>query len=428
MNTYAYEAVNATGRSSTGYLEVASQSEAVRRIKEMGLFPTRVTERRPLRIKPPGANNSAAARGSRFQITLFEKRIKPASVAVLTRQIATLVDAGLPLLRGLKILEQQETHPTLKRILGELSQTIEAGSTFSEALAQHPKAFSKLYVNMVRAGEAGGAMEIALRRLAEFMEKALKIKIKVKSAMFYPAAVLFVAVGVIALMTVFVIPRFKDVFAGLTNGAPLPAFTSFIMNVSDAARHHAPLVAAGFAAIIGVFLISIRTKFGRFVFDQFKLKMPLLGPVFRKSAIARFSRTLGTLLSSGVPILQALQLVRETTGNVVVSRLVNRIHDGVKEGESITRPLRSSNVFPPMVVGMVDIGEQTGALPDMLMKIADGCDDEVDNAVSAMTSVLEPIMIVFLAVVVGSIVIAMFLPTSGIMTGPGLNTSDSGDS
>ncbi len=427
MNTYAYEAVNAAGLSSTGCLEVASQNEAVRRIKEMGLFPTRVTERRPKRLQLARAKPATATPGKRFQFTLFEKRVKPAAVAVLTRQIATLVDAGLPLLRGLRILQQQETHPTLKRILGEVGETIESGGTFSEALAQHPKAFNKLYVNMVRAGEAGGALEIALCRLAEFMEKALKIKGKVQSAMFYPVAVLFVALGVITLMTVFIIPRFKDVFAGLSNGAPLPAFTTFILNISDTARHHAPVAAIGLAALAGLFFVGIRTRLGRFVFDQFKLKMPLLGPVFRKSAISRFSRTLGTLLTSGVPILQALQLVRETASNAVVGRLVTKIHDGVKEGETITGPLRASGVFPPMIVGMVDIGEQTGALPDMLMKIADGCDDEVDNAVGAMTSLLEPIMIVFLAVVVGSIVIAMFMPIINFATGPGFS-SDSGDS
>jgi len=428
MNTYAYEAVNAAGLQSRGLIEVASQSEAVRRIKEMGLFPTRVAERRPQRIHLSRANTSSAATGSRFQLALFEKRVKPAAVAVLTRQIATLVDAGLPLLRGLKILREQESHPTLKRILGEISETIEGGSTFSEALAQHPKVFNKLYINMVRAGEAGGALEITLRRLAEFMEKALKIKGKIQSALFYPVAVLLVAAGVIVLMTIFVVPRFKEVFAGLTNGAPLPAFTTLIMNISDVMRHHALMVAMALAALVTLFLLGIRTTPGRFAFDQFKLKMPLLGPIFRKSAISRFSRTLGTLLSSGVPVLQALQLVRETTGNAVVSRLVTRIHDGVKEGENMTSPLRVSSVFPPIVVGMVDIGEQTGALPDMLMKIADGCDDEVDNAVGAMTSLLEPIMIVFLAVIVGSIVIAMFLPIIGIMTGPGIGGNDTGDS
>ncbi|MEK7782060.1 MAG: type II secretion system F family protein [Verrucomicrobiota bacterium] len=410
MNTYAYEAVNAAGLSSAGLIEVANQSEAVRRIKEMGLFPTRVAERRQNRITQALTRRKVATPDKKFQINLFEPRVKSAALSVLTRQIATLVDAGLPLLRGLKILQQQESHPALKRIIGEVGATIEGGSMFSEALAQHPKVFNKLYVNMVRAGEAGGALEISLLRLAEFMEKAQKIKGKVQSALFYPVAVMFVAAGVMTLMMLFVIPKFKEVFAGLTGSAGLPAFTTFVLNLSDLARHHALMVVLVLAAVVTAFLLGLRTRFGRLAFDQFKLKMPLLGPVFRKSAISRFARTLGTLLGSGVPVLQALNIVRETTGNVVVSNLVSAIHDGVKEGENLTVPLRSSTVFPPMVVGMVDIGEQTGALPDMLLKVADGCDDEVDNAVGALTSLLEPIMIVFLAVVVGSIVIAMFLP------------------
>jgi type IV pilus assembly protein PilC len=338
------------------------------------------------------------------------------------------VDAGLPLLRGLKILQQQESNTTLKRILGEVSDTIESGSQFSEALAAHPKVFNKLYLNMVRAGELGGALEVSLVRLAEFMEKAEKIRGKVKAAMFYPVAVLFVASGVMALMMLFVIPKFKEVFSGLTNGAPLPAFTTLVLNISDAVRHNAAVVAVALAALIAIFFLGLHTKLGRLAFDQFKLKMPGLGPVFRKSAISRFARTLGTLLSSGVPVLQALHIVRETAGNAVVAHVVTTVHDAVKEGENMTTTLRASSVFPPMIVGMVDIGEQTGALPDMLMKVADGCDDEVDNSISAMMSLLEPIMIVFLAVVVGSIVIAMFLPIITIINGgmdtPGRENAD----
>lgn len=428
MNTYAYEAVNAAGLSSTGFIEVATQNEAVRRIKEMGLFPTRVAERRQNRLTQAIAKRKVAEPGRKFRFNLFEPRVKSAALSVLTRQIATLVDAGLPLLRGLKILQQQESHPALKRILGEVSTTIEGGSLFSEALAMHPRVFNKLYINMVRAGEAGGALEISLQRLAEFMEKAQKIKGKVQSAMFYPVAVMFVAGGVMTLMMLFVIPKFKDVFAGLTGSAGLPAFTTFVLNLSDMAWHHALSALIMLAVSVTTFLLTIRTKFGRLAFDQFKLKMPLLGPVFRKSAISRFARTLGTLLGSGVPVLQALNIVRETTGNVVVSNLVTSIHDGVKEGENMTVSLRASAVFPPMVVGMVDIGEQTGALPDMLLKVADGCDDEVDNAVGALTSLLEPIMIVFLAVVVGSIVIAMFMPILAIINGDSLGGTNNSNS
>jgi len=420
MNSYAYEAVNATGVSSAGVIDVDTQNEAVRRIREMGLFPVRVAERQQSRFKRALASTRDRKRGQGASIQLLEPRVKSVAITVLTRQMATLVEAGLPMLRGLRILEQQEGNRRLKRILGEVAESIEGGSQLSEALAQHPKIFNRLYVNMVRAGEVGGALEITLRRLAEFMEKAQKIKGKVKSAMFYPAAVLTVATAIMGVMLVFVIPRFKEVFAGLTNGAPLPAFTMLVLNLSDIVKNHFILVAL-LLVVAGIsFAFTLRTTAGRLAFDHFKLKMPILGPVFRKASISRFARTLGTLLSSGVPVLQALTIVRETAGNVVIGNLVSTVHDSVKEGENITTPLRATNIFPPMTVGMVDIGEQTGALPDMLMKIADGCDEEVDNAVSAMTSILEPIMIVFLAVVVGSLVIAMFLPILGIMTNHGV--------
>ena len=410
MNSYAYKAVNASGASSAGVIDVDSQSEAVRRIRDMGLFPVRVAERQPSRFSRAIASARARHPGQGFSVRLLEPRVKSAAITILTRQMATLVEAGLPLIKGLKILEQQEGNRRLKRILAEVATSIEGGSQLSEALAQHPKVFNRLYVNMVRAGEVGGALELTLQRLAEFMEKAQKIKGKVKAAMFYPAAVLLVAAAIMTLMLVFVIPRFKTVFDGLLGGAPMPAFTSLVLNLSDFAKNHFLIAATGlFLAMIG-FTLALKTHTGRLVFDQFKLRSPIFGPLFRKLAISRFARTLGTLLGSGVPVLQALTIVRETAGNRVVGNLISTVHDSVKEGETITVPLRASNIFPPMVVGMVDIGEQTGALPDMLMKIADGCDDDVDNAVSAMTSLLEPIMIVFLAIVVGSIVIAMFLP------------------
>jgi len=417
MNSYAYEAVNATGTSSAGVIDVDNPSEAVRRIKQMGLFPIRIAERQQSRFRRAVTSKRSPVHDGRRSLQLFAPPVAPVRVMVLTRQIATLVEAGLPLLRGLKILEQQESSRGLKRILAGVSERIEGGSQLSEALAQHPKVFNRLYVNMVRAGEVGGALEITLRRLAELMEKAQKIKGKVKAAMFYPAAVMSVAVAIMGVMLVFVIPRFKEVFAGLTNGAPLPVFTTLVLNLSDFAKHHFVLAGLGGATVGCLFILALRTQFGRLAFDHLKLKLPILGPVFRKAAISRFARTLGTLLGSGVPVLQALTIVRETAGNVVVGNMVSTVHDCVKEGENITAPLRASNLFPPMIVGMVDIGEQTGALPDMLMKIADGCDDEVDNAVSAMTSLLEPIMIVILAVVVGSLVIAMFLPILGIMNG-----------
>jgi type IV pilus assembly protein PilC len=263
---------------------------------------------------------------------------------------------------------------------------------------------------MVKAGELGGVLEVVLARLAEFMEKAEKIKGKVKAALFYPIAVMVVAVIVLAVLLVFVVPKFKAIFAEMLGGAGLPAFTEFVLGISDSVAKNFPAVSLGVFGFFIFLTIFKRTKFGRKAVDIFKLRMPALGPVVSKVAISRFTRTLGTLVSSGVPILQALTIVKETSGNVIIGNAVALVHESVKEGETITAPLEASKVFPPMVISMVDVGEQTGALPEMLMRIADNYEEEVDNAVSAMTSLLEPIMIVFLAVVVGSIVIALFMP------------------
>ncbi|MGN6641540.1 MAG: type II secretion system F family protein [Verrucomicrobiota bacterium] len=427
MPKFNYVAMDNKGKETKGTLEVTSQNEAISRVKEMGLFPTKIVEIDKLKEKTDKkskpASKPARGKGKKGSINLsipgLGGKVKTKVLTTFTRQLATLVDAGLPLLRGLRVLEKQERNPTLKRIIAELALSIEGGSTFSEGLAQHPKVFNRLFVNMVKAGELGGVLEVVLARLAEFMEKAQKIKGKVKAAMFYPVAVLVVATAILGVLTVIVIPKFKEVFAGLGEGRPLPGFTLFVLGVSDMIRTHFVWTAVGVAVAVVMFLMFIKTKFGRRVFDKFKLKVPVVGPVVTKIAISRFSRTLGTLVSSGVPILQALTIVKDTAGNVIVSSAVAAVHDSVKEGETITAPLEASGVFPPMVVSMVDVGEQTGALPEMLLKIADNFDEEVDNAVAAMTSLLEPIMIVFLAVIVGSIVIAMFLPLIDLMNNLG---------
>jgi type IV pilus assembly protein PilC len=432
MPKYSYVALDSRGQESKGVIEVASQNEAIGRVKEMGLFPTKIFETE--KIKEKGGKKGAAAPGKKakgkkgamdiqIKIPFLSGRIKPKVLTTFTRQLATLVDAGLPLLRGLRVLEKQERNRTLKDILGELSLAIEGGSTFSEALAQHPKVFNRLFVNMVKAGELGGVLEVVLKRLAEFSEKAQKIKGKVKAAMFYPCAVMIVAIGILVLLMVFVIPKFKDVFSGM--GMKLPWFTTFVMSISDAIKNHILETMGVLAVVVVIFLIIInKTKLGRVIWDKFKLKVPVLGPVVSKVSIGRFTRTLGTLVSSGVPILQALTIVKETSGNVIIANAINGVHESVKEGETITAPLEASGVFPPMVVSMVDVGEQTGALPEMLLRIADNYDEEVDNSVAAMTSLLEPIMIVFLAVIVGSIVIAMFLPLIAMISN--LSGGDSG--
>ena len=421
MPKYNYVALDARGNETKGSLEVATQNEAIGRVKEMGLFPTKIAEAEKVQEKQAGKKKARAGGGkkrSAFDIQIkipgLGGRVKQKVLTAFTRQLATLVDAGLPLLRGLRVLEKQERNAALKSIIGELALAIEGGSTFSEALAQHPKTFNRLYVNMVKAGELGGVLEVVLKRLAEFAEKAQKIKGKIKAALFYPIAVLIVASGILILLMTFVVPRFKEVFAGMD--ITMPGFTLFVLAVSDAIRHHILPVMGCVAVAWVLFLLFLKTKAGRLIWDKFKLKMPAIGPVISKIAISRFTRTLGTLVSSGVPILQALTIVKETAGNVVISNAVAKVHESVKEGETITAPLESSAVFPPMVVSMVDVGEQTGALPEMLLRIADNYEEEVDNSVAAMTSLLEPIMIVFLAVVVGSIVIAMFLPLIKMIT------------
>ncbi len=420
MPKYNYVAMDSRGKESKGTLEVASQNEAIGRVKDMGLFPTRIVEiekEKPEKKTKPTGKAPGKKGGFNLSIKIpgLSGKVKAKVLTTFTRQLATLVDAGLPLLRGLRVLEKQEKNPTLKSIVSELALSIEGGSTFSEALAQHPKVFNRLFVNMVKAGELGGVLEVVLARLSEFMEKAQKIKGKVIAAMFYPCAVITVATCILIILMVKVVPSFKQVFEGMLEGAQLPAFTRLVLGISEMVKEHLPYTAAGVAVFFVLFALFKRTKFGRHAWDKFKLKMPAVGPVISKVAISRFTRTLGTLVSSGVPILQALTIVKETAGNVIISNAVNLVHESVKEGETITAPLEASGVFPPMVISMVDVGEQTGALPEMLLKIADNYDDEVDNAVASMTSLLEPIMIVFLAVVVGSIVIAMFLPLIDLM-------------
>jgi type IV pilus assembly protein PilC len=435
MPKYDYVALDSRGAETKGSIEAASQNEAIGRVKEMQLFPTKIIEADKVQDKVAGkkakgkapAKSKGGKKGGGMQINIkipgLGGGVKPKVLTTFTRQLATLVDAGLPLLRGLRVLEKQERNANLKKILGELSLSIEGGSTFSEGLAQHPKVFNRLFVNMVKAGELGGVLEVVLKRLAEFSEKAQKIKGKVKAALFYPIAVLIVATGIMVLLMVFVVPKFKEVFAGMN--MTLPWFTTFVLGISEMIKDHILETLGGVVVAVIIFLLIInKTKLGRLLWDKFKLKMPALGPVISKVAISRFTRTLGTLVSSGVPILQALTIVKETAGNVVISNAIVKVHESVKEGETITAPLEASGVFPPMVVSMVDVGEQTGAMPEMLLKIADNYDEEVDNAVSAMTSLLEPIMIVFLAVVVGSIVIAMFLPLISMISN--MSGDDSG--
>jgi type IV pilus assembly protein PilC len=426
MSSYSYVALDSRGLETRGTLNVPDQDEALRRIKEMGFYPTKVTESIAPKPKDRTAGTSLVRRFSSVSVPIFGGKVKPRTLCEFTLNLATLIEAGMPLLRGLRLLQEQEENREMRRVIGDLARGIESGESFAEALASHPKVFARLYINMVKAGELSGALELTLRRLAEFMEKAERIKGKVRAALFYPCAVLFVATAVLGVMVAFVIPRFKLVFDDLMNGVPMPPFTSFIFNLSEAVQRHLLTIAICVGGLIALFQLALRTKRGRWLFDHSKLRAPLLGSVFRKAAISRFARTLGTLSGSGVPVLQALTILKETAGNVVVRKVIATVHDQVKEGEAIAPTLRASKVFPAMVAGMVDVGEQTGALPEMLAKIADKCDEDIDNATTALTSLLEPIMLVFLAIVVGGIVIAMFLPLIDII-GRGFDRSGGED-
>ena len=425
MAKFSYVALDAKGREVTGVLEAENTNTVVARLREMGHFPTNVSE---VADKKKGRGTAAmsptvaAAQGKKkglgsISINLpTSGTIKSKVLTAFTRQLATLIDAGLPLLRGLNTLKKQEKNPTLLKTLNSLTDSVEGGSTFSEALAQHPKIFTRLYVNMVRAGEAGGVLDVTLNRLAEFQEKAQKIKNKVISAMVYPTVVIMVAMTILIFLMVVIVPKFQEIFRDLLEGKELPGLTLMVLAVSNLIRHNIILVVAVVVGLVIVIKVTGKTTKGRYFLDKLKLNAPVFGPLISKVGIARFTRTLGTLIASGVPILQALNIVKETAGNAVIAGAVARVHDAVKEGERIVQPLEASKVFPPMVISMVDVGEETGALPDMLMKIADVYDDEVDNAVGALTSLLEPIMIVFLALIVGTIVIAMFLPLINVIT------------
>jgi type IV pilus assembly protein PilC len=420
MPSYAYVALDAQGQSINDFVDASSQSEAVAFLRSQGLFPTSIKEQARGKA-PKGSAKPAKAAGSKqlkINLPFLEKKtIKSKTLMIFTRQLATLIDAGLPLLRGLTVLGKQEPDPVLKKTILQLADSVQSGGTFSDGLTAHPKIFNRLYVNMVKAGELGGVLEVVLNRLAEFQEKAQKVKGKVQSAMMYPAIVMVIAVVIMGFLLVFIVPKFEQIFADMLGGKPLPLLTQIVVGTSRFIQGNIIWIIVGGAALFSALKWFVGTPKGSVIFDKFMLKAPLFGDLTRKNAISRFTRTLGTLVTSGVPILQALNITKETAGNAVISEAIEKIHDAVREGESIVRPMDASNVFPAMVISMIDVGEETGQLPEMLLKVADLYDDEVDNAVSGLTSLMEPIMIVFLAVVVGAIVIALFLPLISIISG-----------
>lgn len=415
MANFQYIALDAKGEQTTGVIQAGTEADAISQLRGQGLYPTQVVEEGKGSLASGGKKTRSKGKAKAKSFGGGGGKVKPKVLMIFTRQLATLIDSGLPLLRGLTVLAKQEPNPALKQTINQLADSVQGGSTFSESLAQHPKIFNKLFVNMVKAGELGGVLEVVLNRLAEYQEKANKLKNKIVSAMVYPVIVMFIAVAILTFLMMFIVPKFKEMFADM-EGGELPMISRVVFGFSEWMLANPFLLPNG----VLIFLIAgaiwmgvmawAKTTVGRRAVDAFKLRLPVFGDIQRKSAISRFSRTLGTLVTSGVPILQALNITRDTAGNVVISRAVEQVHDAVKEGESIVTPLQSSGIFPSMVISMVDVGEETGQLPEMLLKIADVYDDEVDNAVTALTSILEPIMIVFLAVVVGTIVFALFLP------------------
>lgn len=411
MATYRFEAMNAQGQSVRNEIEAGSEEEAIQKIRAQKLFPTSIKEKMGKR------GGTTAGPGKARKKTLAFGGVGNKALTLFTRQLSTLQDAGLPIVRSLKILEGQQKPGTLKNTLITVSEDVEGGMTFSEALGKHPKAFDKLYVNMVRAGEVGGILDSILQRLADFREKAQRLKKQIIGAMIYPAAVLTVAGGILAGIMIFIVPKFTKMFEELD--VTLPAMTLLLIAMSNFIANKYYWGIAGIAAIFVSIKAFTATTGGRYIVDKFKLKVPVFGTIINKAVIARFTRTLGTLVAAGVPILEALNITKDTAGNAVVSRAIGHVHDSIREGESIAEPLAQSKICDDMVVNMVDVGEETGDLDKMLLKIADQYDDDVDVAVAGMTHLIEPIMIIFLGGTVGFIVISLFLPLIKLMNSIG---------
>ena len=411
MPVFAFEAIKDDGQKVKSEVTAESKDEAIRKIQDQGLRPTRIKaqkEESKSRSVPGVEKAPAKKKGG-----LFLGGVSSKDIVTFTTQLSTLQDAGLPIVRSLKILEEQQKPGRFKDQLEEVSSEVEQGSTLSEAMAKYPKSFDKLYISMVKAGEAGGVLDVILRRLAGFMEKSQKLRKQVKGALIYPAAVITVAILILVVIMLFVVPAFEKMFADI--GQALPAPTQLLLNTSQAIQTYWYLI-----PLIPIFLMFImkmiaRTEAGERWIDAFKLRMPVFGNIIKKSSVARFCRTLGTLIASGVPILEALRIVKDAVGNVIISNAIEDVHGSIREGDTIADPLRASGIFDELLVNMIDVGEETGELDKMLMKIADNYEADVDVAVEGMSSLLEPLLIVGMGLVVGFIVISLFLPLVSII-------------
>ncbi|HMO18534.1 MAG TPA: type II secretion system F family protein [Oligoflexia bacterium] len=397
MPQFYWEGTSSKGKRLKGTLQAANAQAVFNQLRSQRITP----DVKKIKEKGKGLDREIKVPG-------FAPKVKSKDIVVFTRQFATMIDAGLPIVQGLDVLAKQHENPAMRRTLGKIKETVEVGGTLADGMKEHPKAFDNLFVNMVAAGEAGGILDIILERMANYLEKSLALKRQVKTAMIYPAVVVFAAVVVTAVLLIFVIPTFAEMFSEF--GSALPAPTMMVLALSDFMVANYYYIGAGGMIIFYLFRRFAKTEKGKDVLHPLFLKMPIAGELIRKVAVARFTRTLGTMLSSGVPILEALSICAKTAGNRVVEREVNGIRVAISEGKRLVDPLENSVVFPPMVVQMIGVGESTGALDAMLNKVADFYESEVEVAVAGMKQLIEPVMILFLGTVVGGLVIAMYLP------------------
>ncbi|MFO7900662.1 MAG: type II secretion system F family protein [Planctomycetota bacterium] len=411
MAIFTYQALDSQGKEVRNEIEAESSDDALNKLRSMDLFPTSVKEKAAKRAAPAAGAQKAV---SKHKKSLAFGGVKRKDLAGFTRQLSTLINAGLPIVRSLKILTEQAKAGVLKNALYDVGDDVEGGMSLSEALAKHPKAFNKLYVNMVKAGEAGGILDQILERLATFMEKAERLKKQVISAMIYPAVVILVAGTILMVIMIFIVPKFKAMFSDMD--LQLPTITKILLAVGDFVKTKWYVLPGVPIGVVIFYKIIASTKSGRYGIDFIKLKLPVFGIISTKSTLSSFTRTLGTLITSGVPILEALNIVKDATPNAVVSTAIGKVHDSIREGESMAAPLAASKVCDPMIINMIDVGEETGELDKMLLKVADQYDEDVDALVSGMMSLIEPLLIVGMGLAVGFIVVSLFLPLITLMT------------
>ncbi len=393
MPVYVWKGKNSYGERRKGEIEAPDQASALSQLKRQRIGDLVIKE------KPKDLLAG---------IAFFKPKVSGKDVVIFTRQLSTMIDAGLPLVQGLEILERQQSNPTFKKVLNSIRTDVEAGSTLADGMRKHPKVFDNLFSNMIEAGETGGILDTILSRLAVFMEKSMALKKKIKGAMTYPAICLAISVLILGIILIFVIPVFKTMFESFGSSLPLP--TQMVVNMSDFVKSYFIVVIIAFFVFVFAFKKFYATEKGRMIVDRSVLKSPVFGMLLRKVAVAKFTRTLSTMLHSGVPILEALQVVAKTSGNKVIEKAVFRVGDSIAEGRPIAEPLEETGVFPNMVVQMINVGESVGALDSMLEKIADFYDEEVDQAVENLTAMIEPLMMVVLGGLIGGIVVAMYLP------------------